>query len=52
VKPLRCLLGRHEWRVSRFRALNALPGEYEVVCQRCGKYEYREAGARKPRSAP
>lgn len=43
MRKLACLIDGHQWKISPFRALNALPGEYSVRCERCYKYEHREA---------
>lgn len=41
MRPLRCLIGRHEWKRSRFVALGTPLGEYDVQCARCHKIEGR-----------
>lgn len=35
---LRCLLGFHQWRRSKFVALNCI--EADVICARCGKFKW------------
>lgn len=41
AKRLLCVLARHDWEMSPFRALNALPGDYTLVCRRCGQHVHR-----------
>lgn len=47
MKRLLCLIGSHQWVISPFRALNALPGEHTVFCQRCDKHETRDRDGRR-----
>lgn len=44
MKPIRCILGRHVWRLSIFQPLNILPGEHSVICDRCGKGATKTSG--------